>query len=104
MLGTEGSHGQHPVFVPAELPTSTHVFVRREPMKEGLKPLYQGPYCVIRRTEKHFTVYLDGEEKMLSIDQLKPAFLPVKPTVETIYLLTSKSVSNVKISKHVHFV
>ena len=73
-------------------------------MKEGLKPPYQGPYRVIRRTEKHFTVDLDGDEKTLSIDQLEPAFLPVEHAVETIHLLTSESVSNVKISKRVHFV
>lgn len=62
-------------------------------LEKGLKAPYQGPYCVISRTKKHFTIDLDGEEKTLSIDQLKPAFLPVKLRVETIHLLTSRSVS-----------
>ncbi|GFY47007.1 hypothetical protein TNIN_49421 [Trichonephila inaurata madagascariensis] len=46
---------------------------------EGLKPSlaapYQGPFEVLSRTDKHFTIKINDRTSTIGIDRLKPAFL-----------------------------
>ena len=42
-----------------------------------LQPPYNGPYPVIRRTNKYFTVDITSHKDTVSIDHLKPAHLDV---------------------------
>ena len=44
-----------------------------------LKPPYNGPYPVITRTEKHFTIDINGRKETVSLDRLKPAHLDITP-------------------------
>ncbi|XP_015117542.1 uncharacterized protein LOC107041472 [Diachasma alloeum] len=37
-------------------------------------PPYEGPHRVISRHEKHFVVWINGQETVVSIDRLKPVF------------------------------
>ena len=53
---------------------STHVFVRND-SKQGLQQNYKGPFRVISRTDKFFTVDLPRGPDQISIDRLKPAYL-----------------------------
>lgn len=70
------NHANHKtVFVPQDLKTCTHVFVRIDAVQKPLKPPYEGPYRVLNRSDKCFTVQLPGRVTTLSIDRLKPAFL-----------------------------
>ena len=57
-----------------KLATCTHVFVRNE-NRRGLMPNYSGPYKVIERNSKHFTIRLDNKDDKVSIDRLKSAKL-----------------------------
>lgn len=70
------------VFVHPELKKSSHVFVRRDGVKKGLQDPYQGPFPVVRRSEKFFVIHKDGKENTISIDRLKPAYLPASPLYE----------------------
>lgn len=65
-----------PIFVSRDLTTCTHVFVRRDCVKPPLTPPYDGPFPVIARTEKTFTVDVRGRHDVISLDRLKPAYLP----------------------------
>ena len=69
------SHGNRTIFVPNELSTSSHVFVRQPPVRPTLSCTYDGPYKVTERNEKYFIVDVDGLNKKITIDRLKPAFL-----------------------------
>ena len=40
---------------------------------------YNGPYKVLDRTEKYFTLDCDGRKDTVSLDRLKPAYLEVSP-------------------------
>ena len=40
----------------ADLSTSTFVFVRHDAIKRPLQPPYDGPYKVLQRTNKHYTL------------------------------------------------
>ena len=64
-----------PSSIPATLSTSTHVFVRHDGVRKPLQPPYDGPYAVVKKTDKHFTLSINGRNDTVSIDRLKPAHL-----------------------------
>jgi transposase InsO family protein len=67
--------------VPTGLQTCTHVFIRRDAVRQPLQPPYDGPYLVISRSTKHFKIDLGNRTDNISIDRLKPAHLDLEPTV-----------------------
>lgn len=69
-------HSRTKVFVHPELTVCTHVFLRTDTVKPTLTPPYQGPFRVVSRQPKHFVIDFKGKELSVSIDRLKPAFLP----------------------------
>ncbi|XP_021194557.3 uncharacterized protein LOC110379276 [Helicoverpa armigera] len=62
-------------FVYKDLATCTHVFVRNDMVKSPLTPPYDGPFEVIHRGEKQFTIQMPLRTAVVSIDRLKPAYL-----------------------------
>uniref|UniRef100_A0A5S6QS23 Integrase catalytic domain-containing protein n=1 Tax=Trichuris muris TaxID=70415 RepID=A0A5S6QS23_TRIMR len=66
--------------IPRTLPTATLVFLRVDAHRPFLSPAYEGPYPVTARTEKTITLTRNGKVEVVSIDQVKPAFLsPMDP-------------------------
>lgn len=63
------------VFISSHLENCTHVFVRNDAVKKPLQSPYDGPYLVLRRSDKLFTLDVNGKEKVISIDRVKPAFM-----------------------------
>ena len=63
------------VNIPQALPTATHVFIRHDTVCKPLQPPYDGPYPVIKRTDKHYTVKINDRTDTILIDRLKPAHL-----------------------------
>ena len=64
-------------YVPADLKSCDHVFIREDAHKPPLANPYRGPYLVLARTNKSFCVQLDNREDWISIDRLKPAYIDV---------------------------
>ncbi|CAN7938351.1 unnamed protein product, partial [Ixodes hexagonus] len=62
------------VFISQEIQTCTHVFIRKEGSKKSLTPPYDGPFKVLKRTEKTMTLDVNGHTQTIAIDRLKPAF------------------------------
>ena len=62
------------------LATATHVFIRQDIVRKPLQPLYDGPFLVLKRMDKYYTVDINGRKDTVSIDQLKPAHLDDNPT------------------------
>lgn len=60
-------------FIPKELSTSPHVFVRHDAVTTSLQKPFDGPYNVIKRNDKHFTILIKGKNVTVGIDRLKPA-------------------------------
>lgn len=50
-------------------------FLRYYAARNPLQPPFDGPYKVIQRDDKHFTVDINNKMLRVSIDQLKPAFV-----------------------------
>ncbi|BES97872.1 multicellular organismal development [Nesidiocoris tenuis] len=67
------------VFVHKDLSTSTHAFVRIDRVKKPLEPAYDGPFKILARQEKFFTLLIKQKEVNISLDRLKPAFLLTLP-------------------------
>ena len=65
------------------LSTATHVFIHHDAVRKPLQPPYDGPYTVVKRTDKHFTVNINGRDDTVSVDRLKPAHLDVDNTDPT---------------------
>ncbi|UYV84229.1 hypothetical protein LAZ67_X001595, partial [Cordylochernes scorpioides] len=63
------------VFIHKDLQSCSHVFIRKNRVKKPLEPAYEGPFRVLKRTVKYFTVMVKGKEDNVSLDRLKPAYL-----------------------------
>ena len=63
------------VYINKDLPTSTHVFVRHDAVRKPLQPPYDGPYRVLKRADKHYTLEIGNRQEVVSLDRLKPAYM-----------------------------
>lgn len=63
------------VFVPKDLQTCSHVFLRCDRVRKPLQPTYDGPFPVIAKHEKYFTIKRKCKHINVSVDRLKPAYL-----------------------------
>lgn len=75
-------HRQQKIFVHPDLKSCTHVFVRCDHVTKPLTQPYAGPYKVLQRDEKYFKILYSDNEKIISIDRLKPAYLLQSDTDE----------------------
>ena len=60
-----------------DLNTCTHVFIRHDAVRKPLQPPYDGPYAVLKRNNKHFTININGRTDTVSLDRLKPAYVDI---------------------------
>lgn len=74
-------HGFVRVNTPESLNSSAYVFIRRDGHRPPLTPPYDGPYKVIKKDAKGFTLDMGGRHKLVSIDRLKPAHLDLSEPV-----------------------
>ncbi|XP_045778797.1 uncharacterized protein LOC123876533 [Maniola jurtina] len=68
-------HGQRSSFMFEDLKTCTHVWLRDDTVRPSLHPPYNGPYKVVRRTEKNCTILVGPREVVVRVDRLKPAYI-----------------------------
>ncbi|XP_015121271.1 uncharacterized protein LOC107044038 [Diachasma alloeum] len=73
---TTAHHTTARFFMLKDLYECSHVFVRVDTVKKPLNPPYTGPHEVVTRVdERVFVVRVNGHNKVISIDGLKPAFI-----------------------------
>lgn len=68
------NHSSNKIFIPTNLRTCTHVFVRRDFIKKALQPAYDGPYKVLSRSYNTFVIEKRGKKDTVNISRIKPAF------------------------------
>ncbi|CAK9811170.1 Transposon Tf2-6 polyprotein [Anthophora plagiata] len=68
-------HGSKKIFVPGDLKTATHVFVRVDGVKGSLQNPYEGPYRILKKENKTYVIQFKGKDTTISIDRLKPAYI-----------------------------
>ena len=75
-------HAQHPAHhVPSNLQHCSHVFLHTDALRTPLQSPYGGPFKVLKRTPKHFTIELHTKPSTISIDRLKPAYIDYHSTI-----------------------
>ena len=68
-------HGNRDVYLPPDLNSATHVYFRHDGHRPPLTRPYDGPFHVVRRLDKHFTLDINGKLTEITVDRLKPAKL-----------------------------
>lgn len=80
---TTSKHGNQTVFVHKALQNCSHVFVRNDFVRSSLQPPFNGPFPVLERKDKFFKLRIKQKDVNVSIDRLKPTYLPYSPDAET---------------------
>ena len=74
---------QHKSHVSNTLSHCTHAFVRHDGVRKPLQAVYDGPFKVLQRNDKHFKLQYPNRTDIVSIDRLKAAhidtYLPPNP-------------------------
>ena len=65
------------------LSSASHVFVRHDAVRKPVQQPYDGPFQVLARSSKFYTLDLNGPKNTVSIDRLKPAYIDVVPPVDS---------------------
>ena len=68
-------HSQQQRRTSAALPNCKYVFVRKDAHRTPLECPYRGPFRVLERAPKYYTLMVNGRSDMVSVDRLKPAHL-----------------------------
>ena len=61
--------------MPRTLQTCTHVYIRNDPIKANLTPIYDGPFLVLSIDDKTFKVLKRNMSHAVAINNVKPAFM-----------------------------
>jgi hypothetical protein len=69
-----------PTHVPPHLSAAELVYVRQGGQQGMLVPPYSGPYRVLDRSPKYFTVEVGGQPQTITVDRLKPHTCPTATT------------------------
>ena len=59
-------------------PQVTYVFLKSEVRRHSLQPAYKGPYLIVDRNPKYFTLDFTTHQDHISIDRLKPAIFSME--------------------------
>lgn len=78
-----------PFYIPKDLSTATHVFLREGTGRRSLQAPYTGPHKVLTREQKTIDIEVHGKRQKLTIDRVKPAYIsredldPGQPQLQT---------------------
>ena len=59
---------QNKTFVDSNLSNCSYAFVCRDSVRKPLQQLYDGPYQILSRANKHFTLDVNGKQAVISLD------------------------------------
>jgi len=69
------NHDAKKSFIFKDMSTTSYVFIQHDGPKSILQPPYDGPFSVLKRTDKIVRVQIHGKNIDVSIDRIKPAYL-----------------------------
>lgn len=69
------NHAKQRPFIFKDLKNCTHVYKKVESIRRPLEPPFSGPHEVVKRiNDKNYVIKINGVEKAVSTDSLKPAY------------------------------
>ncbi|OWR40999.1 putative gag-pol polyprotein [Danaus plexippus plexippus] len=69
------SSSNRPFYIPKDLSTSTHVFLRVVPGRRSLQAPYTGPQRFFAHNHKTVDIEVNGKRQRVTIDRVKPAYM-----------------------------
>lgn len=84
-------HSSKSTFVFKDLKTCTKVFVRTDSVKTPFQQSFTGPFDVKKRYDKTFLLQINGRNKMVSMDRLKPAYIENDPDYSHDFVRSSRN-------------
>ena len=78
-------HGTVTPYIPRSIGAAEFVFVRTDSNKTPLQAPYTGPFRVITRSAKHFTLDYGGKHDNVSLDRLKAAHVDPSSPVQVAF-------------------
>ena len=77
-------HGaeNNPVHVPRSIQNASYVYIRKDGYRAPLEPPYHGPYRVLSKNDKYYTVQLGDKQDNVSLDRLKAANAEEKDVIQ----------------------
>ncbi|XP_070386201.1 uncharacterized protein [Dermacentor albipictus] len=66
-----------------ELESCSHVFLRNDAVRRPLQAPYDGPFEVLRRGRKTFTIEMRGRREVVLLGRLKPAYMETQSMTPT---------------------
>src|SRR5678816_3393353 len=69
--------------MPADLETCAHVLIRHDSYRSPLQARYDGPFLVLKRYRKYFTLQKGSKVENISVDRIKPAYFDHDPASST---------------------
>ena len=88
------AHSRERFYVNPSLKSCSHVFLRIDRVKPSLCQPYTGPHKVLARTDKIFTIEINGRKLCVTIDRLKPAYLLCTSTLPNASKQELKTISD----------
>ncbi|XP_052743759.1 uncharacterized protein LOC112047118 isoform X1 [Bicyclus anynana] len=85
------------VFIHPDLNNCSHVFVRNE-ARRSLEPPYEGPFQILDRHSKYYTLDCNNKKVTVSLDRLKPAYLLIADDIEVSSPGNKKTEPNISIT------
>ena len=76
-------HATAKVNIPAAIDEAEYVYIRTDAVRAPLVRPYTGPFKVLQKSAKYFTVLKNGKSDTVSIDRLKPAAVYDESTQKT---------------------
>lgn len=68
------TNSSRPFYIPKDLNTASHVFLREGPGRRSLQAPYTGPHKVLARGQKTIDIEVKGKRQKVTIDRVKPAY------------------------------
>lgn len=96
-------HGHKQIFVHPHLKECSHVFLRYDGVRKPLQNPYDGPYKVLQKDQKTFEIEVKGQRHTVSLDRLKPAFLPADPDIDPAVPVKPEKTVVTRSGRTVHF-
>ena len=66
---------QQKTYISKDMVRTMYVFVRHDTIRKPRQPPYDGPYRVLKRDDKHYTLDIAGCPEIVSLDRHKPYYL-----------------------------
>ena len=76
-------HTKHKSYVCKDFAHCTHVFVRHNALRGPLQQPYDGPHKVVQCDAKTITLEVNRQQKVVSLDQLKPGYVENPSIINT---------------------